>query len=96
MRYFLLPIATFLLFACGGEGGSDNDPSTYDTCRITQSSAALASDRARDLSQCWSIQPTSDKQSALAQCKSRVSSYLASEYLFGPSVEFSVTSSSCP
>jgi len=95
MKYIIISVAAILLSACG-DGGSDGDASTYDTCQIQQSSALLATDRARDLSQCWRIQPTEDQRNALSQCKSLVSSYLSRQYVFGHSVEYSVSSSSCP
>lgn len=83
------------LAACGGDDSSDGDASTYDTCRITDSDALFADDRANDISQCWKISSTSDKNKALAACSSLVTAYIADEYLIGHSVEYSVASSSC-
>lgn len=96
MKYLLIPACVLLLTACGGDSSSDGKASTYDTCRITDSSALFASDRANDIAQCWTISSTSDQQNAIAQCSSLVSSYIASEYLIGHSVQYSVSSSSCP
>lgn len=95
MKYIIISTAAILLTACGG-GGSDGDASTYDTCQIEQSSALLATDRAKDVSQCWKIQPTEDKQNALSQCKTIVSNYISRQYLLGHQVQYSVSSSSCP
>lgn len=92
-KHIITFAAAILLTACGG---SDGDVSTYDTCQIKQSSALLATDRAKDLSQCWGIRPTEDQQNALSQCRTLVSSYLASRYIVGHDVEYSVSSSSCP
>jgi hypothetical protein len=96
MKYFLIPVMTILLSACGGEGGSDGDASTYDTCQITQSSALFSADRAKDVSQCWTIRATEDKNNALAQCETLASNYIAREYMVGHSVDYQVSSSSCP
>lgn len=96
MKYLLTPACALLLTACGGDSSSDGKASTYDTCRITDSAALFASDRANDLAQCWTITSTSNQQNAQAQCSTLVSSYIASEYLFGHAVEYAVSSSSCP
>lgn len=95
MKYIFIFLATTLLSACG-EGGSDGQASTYDTCRITQSSALFAADRAKDVSQCWRIQSTSDQQNALSQCGTLTSNYISKEYIFGHTVDYSISSSSCP
>ena len=42
----------FLLSGCV-ENSDGSDPRTYSSCNITESSAVFASDRARDVSQCW-------------------------------------------
>ena len=94
MKYIFVFLAALSVSACVDDS-SDGDASTYDTCQITDSGASSADDLARDVSQCWSIRPTEDKQNALSQCRSRVASYRANEDI-GYSVEYAVNSSSCP
>lgn len=94
MRHASIFMAAAFLSACG-EGGGDGKASTYDTCRITASSALFASDRANDLRQCWSIVPTKNSTNALAQCQAKVNAYM-NRYVFGHEISYAVSSSTCP
>ena len=72
----------------------DDDEKNNYACDITDSDALYASDRAKDISQCWNV-----KEDKLADasnwCKARVSSYIDDEYIFGHSVEYEIRSGKC-
>jgi hypothetical protein len=93
MKYALIGLLAALLAACGD---GDSDKSTYNTCRITDSGALLAAERANDIAQCWDIRHTKDKNDALGQCNTLVSSYMGRNYTFGHDITYQVSSSACP
>ncbi len=88
MKKFLMMLVTAVaLTGCGGGDTVDS----YNVCRITSSSAALASDRAKDLKQCWSGLNIKSKNKALSVCQQEASRYMAREYLVGHPYEVQVT-----
>jgi hypothetical protein len=90
-------IATLLCVAlitgCTNSDGSD--PTTYSSCSITSSSALFATDRARDVSQCWDGVDYDEYSLANNWCTSKVNSYMK-RYVFGHSIRFQVASTNCP
>jgi hypothetical protein len=84
-----------LLSSCAAENSDGSDPRTYSSCSITDSSALLASDRAKDISQCWDGVDYKEKSLALDWCAGLVSNYIAENYLVGHSVEYMVSSTNC-
>lgn len=97
-KFIPLMVSFSLLAACGGggENSDGSDATTYSSCTITQSDAVLAADRAKDLNQCWDGVNYEEQSLALNWCKDKVSAYIGSEYVFGHSVEYKVTSTNCP
>ena len=96
MRSLLILTAIFSLSGCGtNDDGSSKY--TYSSCKITNSSALLASDREHDLKQCWNAGGNGyeSKGDALQWCRRQVNSYISNQYLFGHTVEFSVESTYC-
>lgn len=91
-------IALVILFVGCGTNDDGSSTSTYSSCKITSSNALFAHDRANDLNQCWNAtgRGYESRGDALAWCNSKVSSYIAREYTFGHSVEFSAESTYCP
>jgi len=85
----------FLLSGCGGENSDGSDATTYSSCSITDSAAAFAGDRSKDVSQCWDGADYEEKSLALDWCEQKVSDYIASEYVLGHQVEFRVASTNC-
>lgn len=96
MKKIILICVALTLSACGSnEDGSSK--STYSSCKITSSQALYASDRSKDLSQCWNASGDGyeSKGDALQWCTQKVNDYIASEYIFGHSVAFSTESTYC-
>lgn len=91
-------VLMFTLSLLGCKNGDGSDKTTYSSCKITKSSAVLASDRDHDLRQCWNAPGNGyeSKGDALQWCKRTVNSYMASRYVLGHSVEFTVESTYCP
>ena len=89
-KVFLSP-AFFLMVAC-----DPSDVSTYKSCKITKSEAIFAADRANDVAQCWDGVSYKDKSDAMNWCAGRVNSYMDVRYLFGHTVEYQISSKSCP
>ncbi len=96
MKRLAIMIMPFLVIACGAENSDGSDATTYSSCSITNSAAILASDRAKDISQCWDGVDYKDESLARDWCAGKVSSYIASEYLIGHPVEYKVASTNCP
>lgn len=95
-RLILLSIAVFGCVSCAPENSDGSDASTYSSCSISTSKALLASDRAKDVSQCWDGVDFKEKSLALSWCKNKVSAYMADEYIIGHSIEYVVASTNCP
>lgn len=86
----------FCLTACGSESNSDgSSKATYTSCSIISSEALLASDRAEDVSQCWDGVNFKEKSLARDWCAKEVNTYI-SKYIFGPAIEYQVSSTNCP
>jgi hypothetical protein len=92
----LLVSVVWFTVSCSPKNSDGSDATTYSSCSITESNALFTSDRAKDISQCWD--GVSYKEQSLAQtwCAGKVSSYIASEYIFGHSVVYRVASTNCP
>lgn len=86
-------LSAMLITSCSNSDGSD--PTTYSSCSITSSSALFATDRARDVSQCWDGVDYEEYSLANNWCASKVNSYM-SRYVFGHSIQFQVASTNCP
>jgi len=84
-----------LVSSCGGKNSDGSDKTTYSSCSITESSALLASDRARDISQCWDGVDIEEKSLALDWCGKKASAYMG-RYLIGHSYKIKVASTNCP
>ena len=93
----LIFISISLLFIGCVTNDDGSSKSTYSSCKITSSSAIFASDRVKDLKQCWNA-PNGGYESkgdALAWCASEVTRY-TSKYILVPSVEYVIESTYCP
>jgi len=86
----------FFLVSCGGTNSDGSSKSTYSSCSITSSEALLASDRAKDVSQCWDGVDYEEKSLALDWCAKKVTAYIGSEYILGHTVQYQVSSTNCP
>lgn len=88
---------TFFIVACGSENSDGSLKSTYSSCKITSSSALLAADREKDLSQCWNASGDGYESAGDAKqwCASEANTYISNTYLIGHSVEYSVDSTYC-
>jgi hypothetical protein len=96
-RVLLLALSALTLASCGGAENSDGSKRyTYSSCSITDSGAVLASDRAKDMRQCWDGVNYEEQSTAMRWCGQKVSSYISREYTFGHSVEYLVASTNCP
>jgi hypothetical protein len=82
-----------LLISCTNSDGSD--PTTYSSCSITSSSALFASDRARDVRQCWDGVSYEERSLAMNWCAAKVNSYMG-RYIFGHSIQYQLASTNCP
>ena len=83
-----------LLVGCG-ENSDGSSKNTYSSCSIISSKALLASDRARDVSQCWDGVNYREKSLAMDWCSKNVNSYMG-KYNLGHDVEYQATSTNCP
>ena len=93
----LIFISISLLFIGCGTNDDGSSKSTYSSCKITSSGAIFASDRVKDLEQCWNA-PNGGYESqgdALAWCASKVTKY-TSKYTLIPGIEYAVESTNCP
>ena len=88
-------ICSLALTSCGGENSDGSSKSTYSSCSITESHAILASDKARDVSQCWDGVNYKEKSLALDWCSKKVNTYMG-RYVFGHTIKYQVTSTNCP
>ncbi len=97
MKIKLITIIGCALFvsSCGGSNSDGSDKTTYSSCSITDSSALLASDRARDIRQCWDGVDIKEKSLALDWCSKKASTYMG-RYIFGHSYKIKVASTNCP
>lgn len=98
MKRIILASVAVALFGCGGSNSDGSSKSTYSSCKITQSSALLASDRDRDLKQCWNA-PGKGYESmgdAMQWCESQINAYIANTYLVGHNVTYVAESTYCP
>lgn len=97
MNTKLIIILGFSIFlaSCGGTNSDGSNKSTYSSCSITESSALLASDRARDISQCWDGVNIEEKALALDWCGKKASAYME-RYIIGHSYKIQVASTNCP
>jgi hypothetical protein len=77
------------------ENSDGSDATTYSSCSITSSGATFASDRARDVSQCWDGVDYEEKSLALSWCGEKVNTYMG-RYIFGHSIQYVVSSTNCP
>lgn len=97
MTRLLFIFVLSVLTAC--DGGSENSDgsskSTYSSCRISSSEALLASDRERDLDQCWDGVEYEEQNLAMDWCDTKVSAYMDANYAFGHSIEYEVASTNC-
>jgi hypothetical protein len=80
---------------CAPENSDGSDATTYSSCRITDSGAIFAADRARDLNQCWDGVNYEEQNKALAWCAQKTSDYMSSQYIVGHSYKYSVASTNC-
>lgn len=96
MRSLFILTAIFSLSACGSNDDGSSK-STYSSCKITSSSALLASDRDHDLKQCWNAGGNGyeSRGDAVQWCTRQVNSYISNRYIFGHTVEFSAESTYC-
>lgn len=85
-----------ILASCGGKNSDGSDATTYSSCSITSSQALLASDRAKDVQQCWDGVNYEEKSLAMSWCAEKVNTYMGAEYTVGHSVEYQVASTNCP
>ncbi|MDO6620854.1 hypothetical protein [Shewanella sp. 6_MG-2023] len=92
-----LLLSIFLLSACGGSNSDGSSKETYSSCQITASSALLASDMTKDLSQCWNASGNGyeSQEDALQWCRQTVENYIASTYIVGHDVQFIAKSTYC-
>lgn len=97
MKKIIIILAASLLSACGGSNSDGSLKTTYSSCKITKSSALLASDRNNDLSQCWNASGIGyeSKGDAIQWCAKRVNSYMSANYLIGHSINYAVESTYC-
>jgi len=88
-------IGIFLLSVGCGENSDGSDKSTYSSCSIVSSSAVLAADRARDVSQCWDGVDYRERSLAMDWCAKKVNRYMA-RYIVGHDIQYQVSSTNCP
>ncbi|EWH12072.1 hypothetical protein DS2_00070 [Catenovulum agarivorans DS-2] len=96
MKYLYCLAFVFSIVACSSENSDGSDKSTYSSCSITDSDALFASDRAKDVAQCWDGANIEEKHLAMDWCKKKVTGYMGDEYLIGHSVTYQVASTNCP
>ncbi len=97
MKALFILITVFSLSACGPTNNDGSSKLTYSSCKIISSNALFASDRDKDLRQCWNAAGNGyeSKGDALQWCEREVNAYLSKEYLFGHTVTYSVESTNC-
>lgn len=97
MKKLLILSCLLALQACGGSNSDGSSKFTYSSCKIVSSNALLASDRDKDLRQCWNApgEGYESKGDALQWCERQVNSYLAANYLIGHSVTYVTESTYC-
>ena len=95
-KLVLIATVSIACISCGAENSDGSDATTYSSCSITNSEAIFAGDRAKDISQCWDGVDYKEKSLAQSWCSTQVSSYIDSEYTFGHSVSYLVSSTNCP
>lgn len=96
MKGLVILSAIFVLTACGtNDDGSSKF--TYSSCKITNSEALFAGDRANDLKQCWNAEGEGyeSKGDAIQWCARQVNAYMANQYLFGHTVRYAAESTYC-
>ena len=97
MRKLLILSAIFALSACGGSNDDGSSKSTYSSCKITSSEALFATDRDKDLQQCWNAGGNGyeSQGDAMQWCEQQVNAYIANNYLLGHTVSYAVESTNC-
>jgi len=98
VKHIILLALGLTLVACGASNSDGSSKLTYSSCKITKSSALLASDRNMDLNQCWNASGKGyeSKGDALQWCEKKINSYIADRYILGHSVSYAVESTNCP
>ncbi|MCG7496661.1 hypothetical protein MHO82_07285 [Vibrio sp. Of7-15] len=103
MKKIFVAATLLALAGCNSEDSSsynyNSSSNSYSSCRIIKSEAADASDRTKDLQQCWSAfgNGYSSKSMALSWCEREVTDYMRANYLFNDhNVTYQVSTSSCP
>ena len=97
MKEIIIIGVLIFILGCGEESKNSDgsNKTTYTSCSITESKAILATDRAKDVSQCWGGVNYKEESLAMDWCKKHVNSYMG-RYVFGHDVEFKVASTNCP
>ncbi len=97
MKIAIVISLAVLVSGCGGSNEDGSSKFTYSSCKIIKSSALLASDRDKDLKQCWNASGKGyeSQGDAMQWCERTVNSYIASNYLVGHSVTYAVESTYC-
>ncbi|MCL2919388.1 hypothetical protein [Shewanella litorisediminis] len=98
MKKIIVLTLLIILQGCGGSNSDGSSKSTYSSCKITKSEAILATDREKDLRQCWNApgQGYESQGDALQWCERQVNNYISSNYIVGHSVTYAVESTYCP
>ena len=95
-KTILLCAASLMIAGCNVENSDGSDKRTYSSCSITESEALFASDRARDVAQCWDGVNYEEKSLALNWCSKKVNEYMGQHYTFGHTIKYQVASTNCP
>lgn len=83
------------LAACSSKNSDGSDATTYFSCSITDSSARLSEDRAKDMTQCWDGVDIKEKGKALDWCRKKVAQYMT-RYTVSHGFKYEVKSTNCP
>lgn len=97
MKNLLIVSVLFIVSACGGSNDDGSAKSTYSSCKIISSKALFATDRDKDLKQCWNAggKGYESKGDAIQWCEKQVNIYMANNYLIGHTVTYAVESTYC-
>ena len=98
-KILFLTLIAILFVGCDEELAPKNSDgskkTTYSSCSITSSNAIFASDRAKDVSQCWDGVSYKEKSLAMDWCAKKTNAYMG-KYIFGHSITYQVSSTNCP